>query len=73
MGSVKEHYLQPKKAGEQYLGWVGLGRHINDVLFATLPPYYECGDNADDVRETILTMLIEFTVGGHGIQGAQIS
>jgi hypothetical protein len=43
------------------------GLDINDVLFATLPPYFECGDNEDDVREKILTLLKEFMVEGHGI------
>ena len=69
MGSVKERYLQYEKAGDQYLGRVVLGLDVNDVSFAISPPYFECGDNEDDVREEILTLLKEFTVGGHGIQG----
>ena len=45
------------------------GLDVNDVSFAISPPYFECGDNQDDVREEILTLLKEFTVGGHGIRG----
>ena len=69
MGSVKERYLQFEKAGDQYLGRVVSGLDVNDVSFAISPPYFECGDNEDDVREEILTLLKEFTVGGHGIRG----
>jgi hypothetical protein len=69
MGSVKEHYLQFKKARDQYLGQVVSGLDVNDVSFAILPPYFECGDNEGDIWEKIFTLLKEFTVGGHGIQG----
>ncbi len=68
MGSVKERYLQYEKAGDQYLGRVVSGLDVNDVSFAISPPYFECGDNEYDVREEILTLLKEFTVGGHGIR-----
>ncbi len=66
MGSVKERYLQFEKAGNQYLGRVVSGLDVNDVSFAILPPYFECGDNEGDMREKIFTLLKEFTVGGHG-------
>jgi len=69
MGSVKERYLQFEKAGDQYLGRVVSGLDVNDVSFAISPPYFECCENEDDVREKILTLLKEFTVGGHGIRG----
>jgi len=45
------------------------GLDVNDVSFAISPPYFECCENEDDVREKILTLLKEFTVGGHGIRG----
>jgi hypothetical protein len=67
MGLVKERYLQFKKAGDQYLGWVVSGLDINNVSFAISPPYFECGDNEGGIREKIFTLLKEFTVGGHGI------
>ncbi len=67
MGSVKERYLQYEKTGDQYLGRVVLGLDVNDVSFAISPSYFECGDNEDDVREEILTLLKDFTEGGHGI------
>ncbi len=69
MGLVKERYLQFEKAGDQYLGRVVSGLDVNDVSFAISPPYFECGDNEDDVREEILTLRKEFKVGGHGIRG----
>jgi hypothetical protein len=69
MGLVKKCYLQFKKAGDQYLGWVVSGLDINNVSFAILPPYFECGDNEGDMREKIFTLLKEFTIGGHGIRG----
>ncbi len=68
-GSVKECNLQFKKAGDQYLGQVVSGLDVNDVSFAILPPYFECGDNEGDIWEKIFTLLKEFTVGGHGIRG----
>jgi hypothetical protein len=67
MGSVKECYLQFEKAGDQYLGRVVSGLDINDVSFAILLPYFECGDNEVDMREKIFTLLKEFTVGRHGV------
>ena len=67
MGSVKEHYLQFEKAEDQYLGWVVSGLDVNDVSFAILLPYFECGDNEGDIWEKIFTLLKEFTVGGHRI------
>jgi hypothetical protein len=69
MGSVKERYLQFKKAGDQYLGRVVSGLDVNDVSFAILLPYFECGDNEGGIREKIFTLLKEFMVGGHGIRG----
>ena len=66
MGSVKERYLQLEKAGDQYLGQVVSGLDVNDVSFAVLPPYFECDG---DMKEKILTLLKDFTVGGHGIRG----
>jgi len=42
------------------------GLDVNDVSFAVSPPYFECNG---DVKEQILTLLKDFTVGGHGIQG----
>ena len=66
MGSVKERYLQFKKAGDQYLGRVVCGLDVNDVSFAVSPPYFECDG---DVKAKILTLLKDFTVGGHGIGG----
>ncbi len=66
MGSVKECYLQFKKAGDQYLGRVVCGVDVNNVSFAVLPPYFECDG---DVKDKILTLLKDFTVGGHGIRG----
>jgi hypothetical protein len=66
MGSVKERYLQFEKAGDQYLGRVVSGLDVNDVSFAVSPPYFECDG---DVKEKILILLKDFTVGGHGIQG----
>ncbi len=69
MGLVKVRYLQFEKAGDQYLGWVVSGLDINNVSFAILPPYFECGDNEGDMREKIFTLLKEFRVGGHGVQG----
>jgi hypothetical protein len=69
MGSEKERYLQFEKAGDQYLGLVVSGLDVNDVSFAISPPNFECCDNDNDVREKILTLLKEFTVGGHGIRG----
>ena len=66
MGSVKERYLQFEKAGDQYLGQVVSGLDVNDVSFAVLPPYFECDG---DMKEKILTLLKDFTVGGHGIRG----
>ncbi len=68
MGLVKECYLQFEKAGDQYLGWVVSGLEVNDVSFAISPPYFKCGDNEDDIKEKILNLLKEFTVGGHGIR-----
>jgi hypothetical protein len=38
MGLVKEHYLQFKKAGDQYLGRVVSGLDVNDVSFAIRRP-----------------------------------
>jgi hypothetical protein len=38
MGLVKERYLQFKKAGDQYLGWVVSGLDDNDVSFAISRP-----------------------------------
>ncbi len=67
MGLVKEHYLQFKKAGDQYLGRVVSGLDVNDVSFAISPPYFECGDIEGDIREKIFILLKEFMVGGHGI------
>ena len=64
MGSVKERYLQFEKAGDQYLGRVVSGLDVNDVSFAVSPPYFECDG---DVKEKILILLKDFTVGGHGI------
>ncbi len=58
-----------KKVGDQYLGRVVSGLDVNDLSFAISPLYFECGDNEDDVREEILNLLKEFTVGGHGIRG----
>jgi hypothetical protein len=69
MGLVKERYLQFEKAGDQYLGWLVSGLEVNDVSFAISPSYFECGDNEDNVKEMILNLLKEFTVGGHGIRG----
>ncbi len=69
MGLVKEHYLQFEKAGDQYLGRVISGLDVNNVSFAILPPYFECGDDEGDMREKIFTLLKEFTVGGHGVRG----
>jgi len=69
MGLVKERYLQFKKAGDQYLGRVVSGLDINNVSFAISPPYFECGDNPDDLREEIFTLLKNFMVGGGGIRG----
>ena len=66
MGSVKERYLQFEKAGDQYLGRVVSGLDVNDVSFAVSPPYFECDG---DVKENILTLIKDFTVGGHGIRG----
>ncbi len=67
MGPVKEHYLQFEKAGDQYLGRVVSGLEVkNDISFAISPPYVECGDNEDDVKEKILNLLKEFKVEGHG-------
>ena len=66
MGSVKECYLQFEKAGDQYLGRVVCGLDVNDVSFAVSPPYFECDG---DVKAKILTLLKDFTVGGHGIRG----
>ncbi len=67
MGLVKERYLQFKKAGDQYLGWVVSGLDVNNVSFAILLPYFECGDNEGDIWERIFILLKEFMVGGHGI------
>ena len=64
MGLVKEHYLQFKKAGDQYLGQVVSGLDVNDVSFAVSPAYFECDG---DMKEIFLTFLKDFTVGGHGI------
>jgi len=61
MGSVKECYLQFEKAGDQYLGRVVSGLDVNDVSFAVSPPYFECDG---DVKENILTLIKDFTVGG---------
>ena len=58
-----------KKVGDQYLGRVVSGLDVNNLSFAISPLYFECGDNEDDVREEILNLLKEFTVGGHGIRG----
>jgi len=67
MGSVKERYLQFEKTGDQYLaGQVVSGLDVNDVSFAVSPPYFECDG---DVKEKILILLKDFTVGGHGIRG----
>ena len=66
MGSIKERYLQFEKAGDQYLGQVVCGLDVNDVSFAVSPPYFECDG---DVKDKILTLLKDFTVGGHGIRG----
>ncbi len=61
MGSVKER-------GDQYLGRVVSGLDVNDVSFATSPPYFE--DNKDGiVRENVLTLLQNFVIGGKSIQG----
>ncbi len=68
MGSGKECCLQFEKAGDHYLGRVVSGLEVNDVSFAISPPYFECGDNEDDVKEKMLNLLKEFMVGGHGIQ-----
>ncbi len=68
MGSVKERYLQFEKAGDQYLGRVVSGLDVNDVSFATSPPYFE-DDNNGMVRENVLTLLRNFVVGGKSIQG----
>jgi hypothetical protein len=68
MGSEKERYLQFEKAGDQYLGLVVSGLDVNDVSFAISPPNFECCDNDNDVREKILTLLKEFTVGGMGFE-----
>jgi hypothetical protein len=67
MGSIKERNLQFKKARNQYLEWVVSGLDVNNVSFAILLPYFECGDNGGDIQEKIFTLLKEFTVGGHGI------
>ena len=66
MGSVKERYLQFEKAGDQYLGRVVSGLDVNDVSFAISPPYFECDCY---MKDKILTLLKDFTVGGHGIRG----
>ena len=67
IGSVKEHYLQYEKAGDQYLGRVVTGLEVNDVSFAVSPPYFECASG--DEKERILTLVTEFTVGGHALRG----
>jgi len=61
MGSGKERYLQFEKAGDRYLGRVVSGLDINNVSFAVSPPYFECDG---DVKENILTLIKDFTVGG---------
>jgi hypothetical protein len=66
MGSVKERYLQFGRAGDQYLGRVVYGLDVNDVSFDVTPPYFECDG---DMKAKILTLLKDFTVGGHGIGG----
>jgi hypothetical protein len=42
------------------------GLDVNNVSFAVLPPYFECDG---DVKEKILTLQKDVTVGGHGIRG----
>ena len=42
------------------------GLDVNDVSFAISPPYFECDR---DVKEKILALLKDFTLGGHGIRG----
>ncbi len=69
MGLVKERYLQFEKAWDQYRGRVASGLDVNNVSFAILLPYFECGDNEGDIQEKIFTLLKEFKVGGHGIRG----
>ncbi len=68
MSSVKERYLQYKKAGNQYLGQVVSGLDVNDVSFAISPSYFESGPD-DDVKENMLGLLREFVVGGNSIAG----
>jgi hypothetical protein len=44
------------------------GLDVNDVSFAISPPYFESSPD-DDVKENVLGMLREFTVGGNSIAG----
>ena len=67
MGSIKEHYLQYEKAGNQYLGRVVSGLDVNDISFAISPPFF---DNADgDERKNILSLIKDNMVGGHYMTG----
>ncbi len=66
LGSIKERYLQYKKAGDQYLGQVVSRLDVIDVSFAISPPYFESGPD-DNVKEKVLGLLREFIVGGNSI------
>jgi hypothetical protein len=57
MRSVKERYLQYKKAGDQYLGRVVSGLDVNNVSFAVSPPYFECDG---DVKEKVFYLAERF-------------
>ncbi len=61
MGSIKECYLQYKKAGDQYLGGVVSRLDVNDISFVISSPYFESGPD-DDVKENVLGLSGEVYV-----------
>jgi hypothetical protein len=64
IGSVKERYLQYKKAGDQYLGRVVSGLDVNSIAFATSPPFFDTADQ--DERDQIWSLVKVYIVGGGG-------
>jgi hypothetical protein len=58
MGSIKEYYLQYEKSGDQHLGRIVSKLDVNDITFATSPPFLTLQTKMKEIQPSLFRRII---------------